>query len=84
MPLETFPLAIVHGVVRDALRLSAISYDAVKHLTLCRIEKRLPKLGLASYPHLPMTNVATTSASKVMDFSLTMPAGHNDKIVLQP
>ncbi len=64
--LETFPLAIVHGAVRDALRLSAISYDAVKHLTLCRIEKRPPKLDLASYPHLPMTNVATTSASSYM------------------
>ena len=34
--IETFPLAIVHGAVRDALRLGAISYDAVKHL--------LPKL----------------------------------------
>ena len=64
--LETFPVAIVHGAVRDALRLSAISYDAVKHLTLCRIEKRPPKLELASYPHLPMTNVATTSASSYM------------------
>ena len=64
--LETFPVVIVHGAVRDALRLSAISYDAVKHLTLCRIEKRPPKLDLASYPHLPMTNVATTSASSYM------------------
>ncbi len=64
--METFPLTIVHGAVRDALRLRAISYDAVKHLALCRIEKRSPKLDLTSYPHLPMTNVATTSASSYM------------------
>ena len=64
--METFPLAVVHGAVRDALRLSAISYDAVKHLALCRIEKRPPKLDLTSYPHLAMTNVTTTSASSYM------------------
>ena len=27
--IETFPLVIVHGAVRDALRLNAINYDAV-------------------------------------------------------
>ena len=43
--IETFPLATVHGAVRDALHLNAISYDAVKHLALCRIEKRRPKLS---------------------------------------
>jgi hypothetical protein len=64
--IETFPLATVHGAVRDALRLGAISYDAVKHLALCRIEKRPARLDLACYPHLAMTAVATTSASSYM------------------
>ena len=64
--METFPLPIVHGAVRDALRMNAISYDAVKHLALCRVERRPPKLDLAAYPHLPMTSVATTSASSYM------------------
>ena len=64
--IETFPLATVHGVVRDALHLNAISYDAVKHLTLCRIEKRRRKLDLAAYPHLPVARVTTTSASSYM------------------
>ncbi len=36
--LETFDLTELHGAVRDALRLGAIGYDAVKHLLLCRIE----------------------------------------------
>ena len=46
--IEVFPLVTVHGGLRDALRLNAISYDAVKHLVLCRMEKRSPKLDLAS------------------------------------
>lgn len=64
--IETFPLATVHDAVRDALHLNAISYDAVKHLALCRIEKRRPKLDLASYPHLPAARVTTTSPSSYM------------------
>ena len=59
-------VAIVHGAVRDALRLGAISYDAVKHLALCRIENRPARLDLACYPHLALTTVTTTSASSYM------------------
>jgi hypothetical protein len=64
--IKAFPLVTVHGGLRDALRLNAISYDAVKHLVLCRMEKRSPKLDLASYPHLAMTNVTTTLSSSYM------------------
>ena len=46
--LETFDLEVLHGAVKDALRLGAIGYDAVKHLVLCRIERRPPKLDLAA------------------------------------
>ena len=45
--LETFDLTELHGAVRDALRLGAIGYDAVKHLLLCRIERRPPRLDPA-------------------------------------
>jgi transposase len=72
--IETFPLALVHGAVRDALRLGAISYDAVKHLALCRIERRPAKLDLARYPHLAMTPVTTTSASSHMSLLAGDPA----------
>ena len=34
--LENFSHQEVHHAVRDALRLSAVSFDAVKHLLLCR------------------------------------------------
>ena len=39
-----------------------ISFDAVKHLVLCRIERRPPRLDLKIYPYLPRATVATTSA----------------------
>jgi transposase len=64
--LETFDLDDIHGAVRDALRLGAIGYDAVKHLVLCRIEHRPPKLDLDVYPFLPRARVATTSAASYM------------------
>ena len=44
--LETFSHQEVHHAVKDALRLGAISFDAVKHLLLCRLEGRLPRLDL--------------------------------------
>jgi transposase len=64
--LETFRLEDVHAGVRAALRLGAIGYDAVKHLLLCRIERRPPKLDLTLYPYLPRVTVATTLAKAYM------------------
>ena len=61
--LETFSMAEVTKAVEDALRLRAISFDAVKHLLLCRIEQRPPRLDLQNYPYLPMAQVATTAAA---------------------
>src|SRR6266853_1285051 len=61
--LETFPLTEVSRAIDDALRLGAISFDAVKHLLLCRIEQRPARLDLENYPHLPAAQVATTAAA---------------------
>lgn len=58
--LETFEMGHVHGAVRQALGLGAIGYDAVKHLILCRIERRPPRLDLDIYPYLPKAVVETT------------------------
>jgi transposase len=60
--LETFPQEEVNYAVRQALQLGAISFDAVKHLLLCHIERRPPRLDLDCYPHLPSAQVATTAA----------------------
>jgi hypothetical protein len=37
-------------------------FDAVKHLVLCRIERRPPRLDMTVYPYLPQAHVAMTSA----------------------
>ena len=64
--LETFRLEEVHFAVRDALRLGALSFDAVKRLVLCRMEGRPPRLDLELYPYLPRVRVSTTSAKDYM------------------
>jgi transposase len=64
--LETFAVAEVTAAIEDALRLGTISLDAVKHLLLCRIEHRPPRLDLMQYPHLPLPQVATTQAADYM------------------
>ena len=35
--LEIFSMGEVHAAIKDALRLGAISFDAVTHLVLCRL-----------------------------------------------
>ena len=64
--IETFALREVAAAVEDALRLGAISFDAVRHLLLCRIERRPPRLDLANWPYLPAANVRTTQAVDYM------------------
>ena len=56
----------MHAAVKQALELGAIAYDAVKHLVLCRIERRPPRLDLDVYPYLPKADVGTTSAKAYM------------------
>jgi hypothetical protein len=56
----------VEAAVLDALHLGTISFDAVKHLLLCRIERRPPRLDLENYPHLPLADVHITQAADYM------------------
>jgi len=64
--LERFELEVLHLAIKDALLMRAVSFDAIKHLLLCRAERRPPRLDLDVYPFLPRTNVATTSAATYM------------------
>jgi len=64
--LETFDIEDLHAAVKKALQLGAVGFDAVKHLVLCHVERRPPKLDLDVYPYLPRANVATTSAVSYM------------------
>ena len=63
---EHFSPGEVHAAVRDALRLGALSFDAVKHLVPCRLEGRPPRLDLELYPYLPRVRVNTTSTRDYM------------------
>jgi transposase len=65
--MEAFKIEEVTAAVRDAIARSAIGFDAVKHLVLCRIERRPPRLDLTVYPYLPTATVATTSAKSYLD-----------------
>ncbi|MBU6424729.1 MAG: IS21 family transposase [Rhodospirillales bacterium] len=64
--LETFELVEVSAAVKQALALGAIGFDAVKHLVLCRIERRPPRLDLDVYPYLPRATVETTRVCAYM------------------
>jgi len=64
--LESFDLGDLHVAIKNALRMGAIGFDAVKHLVLCQVEKRPPKLDLDCYPYLPRANVGATSAASYM------------------
>ena len=64
--LETFDLDELHVAIRNALRMGAIGFDAVKHLVLCQVEKRPPRLDLDCYPYLPRATVTATSAASYM------------------
>ena len=60
--MEVFRPDDVLAGVREAMARGVIGFDAVKHLVLCRIERRPPRLDLKIYPYLPQAAVATTMA----------------------
>src|SRR5438067_13077010 len=64
--LEVFHREDVLAGVREAIARGAIGFDAVKHLVLCRIERRPPRLDLTVYPYLPRATVAMTSAKAAL------------------
>jgi transposase len=59
--MEVFSETIVANAALDAIRLSAIGFDAVKQLVVAKVERRPARLDLAAYPYLPAPNVRTTS-----------------------
>jgi transposase len=61
--MELFARDVVASAVAQAIKLGAIGFDAVKQLTLARVERRAPQLDMAAYPYLPRPRVATTQAA---------------------
>ena len=65
--MEVFKIEDVAAGVRDAIARGAVGFDAVKHLVLCRIERRPARLDMTIYPYLPRATVTATSARSYMD-----------------
>ena len=65
--MEVFTAEDVAAGVRAAIERGAVGFDAVKHLVLCRIERRPPRLDMTVYPYLPRAHVAATSARTYLD-----------------
>ena len=65
--LEVFEIDDVAAGVRAAIDRGAVGFDAVKHLVLCRIERRPARLDMTVYPYLPRAHVAVTSARSYLD-----------------
>nr|WP_319567042.1 IS21 family transposase [Cohaesibacter marisflavi] len=61
--LESFGMDDLQAAVKQALKLGAIGFDAVKHLVLCQVEKRPARLDLDVYPYLPRATVEATLAA---------------------
>ena len=61
--MELFAQPVVAAAINDAIKLCAISFDAIKQLTLAKVERRAPQLDMAAYPYLPKPVVATTRAA---------------------
>jgi hypothetical protein len=63
--------------------MNTIGFDAVRHLILCRIEHRPPRLDLQNWPHLPLPTVRTTAAADYMTLlagPTTSPADSNMEV----
>jgi len=61
--MEVLDCDLVASAVEQAIKLGAVSFDAIKQIAVARIEHRPPRLDLERYPHLPRANVAVTRAA---------------------
>jgi transposase len=64
--MESFSLEDVTAGIESALQRGTIGFDAIKHLVLCRIEGRPPRLDMTVYPYLPRAHVTATRPSAYM------------------
>ena len=69
--MEMFDHDLVGLAVAQAIKLGALSFDAIKQIVVARIERRVPRLDLERYPHLPKADVVVTRAA---DYATLMEA----------
>jgi hypothetical protein len=71
--MEDFHQHQVEEAVAQALKLGAVSFDAVKMLLLAKMENRPVRLDLTFYPYLPAATVGVTDPRAYL--GLTADAG---------
>jgi transposase len=64
--LESYRETEVEAAIKEALRLGAISADAIKHLALAKRERQPAKLNLSDYPSVPRAAVNATQPGAYM------------------
>ena len=74
--LETFSMAQVERAIKQAMDLGAPGFDAIKHVILCAIERRPPKLDLSLYPYLPSASVGSTAPQAYLSLLHSPPVSH--------
>ena len=47
--LESFGMEDLHASAKQALKMRAVGFDAVKHLVLCQVEKRPPQGSISIF-----------------------------------
>ena len=78
--MEDFHQHQVEQAVAEALRLGAISFDAVKMLLLARLENRPARLDLTFYPYLPAATVGATDPRAYLGLVASAGSGHGDDV----
>ena len=61
--LSVHDIGHVAGGIRQGLQMGILSYEGIKHLILCQVEEKPPRLNLVSLPAVPSVRVAQTKVS---------------------
>ena len=78
--VESFSMTQVERAIKQAMDLGAPGFDAIKHLILCAIERRPPKLDLTLYPYLPRAHVGSTAPQAYLSLLPIATARHQPVI----
>ena len=61
--LSVYEMSHVAGGIHQGIQMGVLSYDGIKHLVLCQVEEKPPRLNLLSLPAVPSVRVAQTKVS---------------------
>lgn len=77
--LETTKLSELCHVIGQAFERRAVSFDAIRHLLMCRQQRSIPHLDLSTYPYLERMNIQITKPANYMGL-LRSPEGFEARV----